>query len=378
MRNLTNRERILNTFKHKEVDRLVFSPRIYYWFGSNNQIYRPKMYRTERKRRIPPQYRTFNQLKIYDYLDASPRYTLETIYLPLVWGRLQITKGFYIAFKHGPHQGETTIYYKTPVGTLRKVTRGGHIIEYPLKTMNDIEIMKYILNHTTYHFLWPFYVIANKIFGKRGIPSTYILRSPYMRLVVDYMGFSRTVINLRRHQEEMEEFMRFLDRWEDKKFEILARSPLKIINFGENIDANLSPPPYFKKYLMPYYERRVNQLHRAGKYCHIHMDGSLRDLLPLLDQLPFDGLEALTPKPQGDVTLEEIHDAIGQKIYLDGIPSVLFLPQYSLQSVKKFVNRLLDFFYPNIIVGVSDEMPPNGDMRKLEIIAKMVKEYNPY
>ena len=378
MDTLTNRKRFLNTFRHKKVDRLVFSPRLYYWFGSNNQFYRPRMYRTEEERKVPPQYQTFNQLKIYDYLDASPRYTPETIYLPLVWERRKLKKGFHIAFKRGPHKGEMTTYYKTPLGTIRRVTRGGHITEYPLKKIDDIKIMKYILTHTSFHFLWPAFVISNKIFGKRGVPSTYISRSPYMRLIVDYMGFSQTVINLHRHRKEMEEFMCFLDRWDDKKFEILSRSPLKIINFGENIDSNLSPPPYFKKYLIPYYNRRVKQLHQAGKYCHIHMDGSLKDLLPFFDQLPFDGFEALTPKPQGDVTLEEINKAIGQKIYLDGIPSVLFLPQYSVQYVKTFVKKLLDMFSPNIIVGISDEMPPNGDMRKLEIIAKMVKEYNPY
>ena len=107
------------------------------------------------------------------------------------------------------------------------------------------------------------------------------------------------------------------------------------------------------------------------------MDGSLKDLLPYLADLPFDGLEALTPKPQGDVTLEELQEAIGNKILLDGIPSVIFLPQYSLSYVKDFTRKILDMFSPNLIVGVSDEMPPNGDMRKLEIIGKMVKQYNP-
>ncbi|MHA1336339.1 MAG: hypothetical protein ACTSPW_11415 [Promethearchaeota archaeon] len=133
---------------------------------------------------------------------------------------------------------------------------------------------------------------------------------------------------------------------------------------------------YFEKYLIPYYEKRVKQLHRAGKYCHIHMDGSLRDLLPYLADLSFDGLEALTPEPQGDVSLEELRDAIGNKIYLDGLPSVLFLPQYRLDYVKKFTLNLLELFSPKLIVGISDEMPPNGDMRKLEIVADIVKNFD--
>lgn len=372
---LTNKERFLRTFQKRPIDQLVFSPRLYYWYLSNNQYFQPKMYRSEQNRFIPPQYRGKSQLKIYDYLQASPRYTLETIYLPLIWPRFHISKGFYISRKSGPNPGDVATYYKTPKGILRKVTRSGHIVEYPLKSVNDIPKMKYILSHTDFHFLWPTYTIAKKILGDRAPPSTYALHSPYMKLVIDYMGFSNTIINLRRHKNKMEDFMDFLARWDDNMYEKIAASPLKVFNFGENIDANLAPPPYFEKYLIPYYEKRVKQLHRGGKYCHIHMDGSLKDLLPYLSELPFDGLEALTPEPQGDVSLEELKAAIGDKILLDGIPSNIFLPEYPISYVKKLVKKLMDLFAPHLIVGVSDEMPPNGDMRKLEIIGKMVREY---
>jgi hypothetical protein len=121
----------------------------------------------------------------------------------------------------------------------------------------------------------------------------------------------------------------------------------------------------------------VKELHKAGKYCHIHMDGSLKDLLPYLSDLPFDGLEALTPKPQGDVSLEELKDAIGNKIFLDGIPSILFLPQYSNDYVREYTQKVLEMFSPNLILGVSDELSPNGDIRKIEMIAEIVKKFEP-
>ena len=169
--------------------------------------------------------------------------------------------------------------------------------------------------------------------------------------------------------------MFFLEQQDNKVYDEINNSPVKIINLGENIDANLSPPHYFEKYLIPYYERRVKQIHRAGKYCHIHMDGSLKDLLPYLEHLPFDGYEALTPHPQGDVSLEEIKEAIGNKILLDGIPSVLFLQEYSLDYLKNYFNQVIDLFYPNLILGISDELSPNGDIKKIEYLAEEVKNY---
>ena len=190
------------------------------------------------------------------------------------------------------------------------------------------------------------------------------------------MGFTKTILFLKRYPSQMENFMMFLEDWDDQMYREISNSPLQIVNFGENLDSNLSPPHYFEKYLIPYYEKRVKQLHRAGKYCHIHIDGSLRDLLPYFEQLPFDGLEALTPKPQGDVNMEEIKDAIGKKILLDGIPSILFLPEYSENYLIEYTQNVLELFSPNLILGVSDELSPNGDIRKIEKISEVVKNFS--
>ena len=373
---MTLQQRLLNTFAHKKVDRLLFSPRLYYWYIGNKLYLRPSKQKSRFTRYIPPQFLGRSQLGVYDYLNAAPRYTLESLYLPLIWPRIQLKKGFYIAIKSGPRPGDTTTYYKTPLGILRKVKSGGHLIEWPIKKISDIKIMKYIMENTKFQFLWPLYKLAERKLGDRGVPCTYFLHSPYMKLVIDLMGFTPTIINIRRHKSEMENFIKFMEEWDDHMFDALAKSPLRIINFGENMDHNLAPPPYFEKYLIPYYKRRVQQLHRAGKYCHIHMDGSLKDLLPYLSDLPFDGLEALTPKPQGDVTLEELQEAVGNKILLDVIPSVIFLPQYSIKFFREYVQKVLEMFSPNIIVGVSDELSPNGQMAKVEMIGEIIKHYD--
>jgi len=103
---------------------------------------------------------------------------------------------------------------------------------------------------------------------------------------------------------------------------------LKIINFGENIDVHLLSPQYFEEYLIPFYEKRSHQLRRAGIHTHIHIDGSFRPLLKYLADLPVDGLEVLTPFPQGDVSIQEMKEHIGDKVLLDRMPAILFLSYY--------------------------------------------------
>ena len=124
---------------------------------------------------------------------------------------------------------------------------------------------------------------------------------------------------------------------------------------------------------MPFYEKRSNQLRRAGIFTHVHLDGYFHSWLKYLKDFPFDGLEALTPEPQGDVTLEEIKEYIGDKILLDGIPAVLFMETYSREELMRTVEKVVELFHPNLVLGVSDEVPEGvGEeaMTRLEMISR--------
>jgi len=379
--NLTNKQRLLNTFARKKTDRIVYSPRLYYWY-LGNKLYKRKIIKKQLKTNIPSKFLRKSQIEIYDLLGASPRYSEETLYLPIISTKINPDAKIEIITQKGAKKDESITKYKTPIGNLTQKLAiggglGGHYTEFPVKTIEDMKIMQYILQNTEVSFLMENYRKAEEQIGDRGIVSTYLYSSPYQRIIKTIIGFVRTVVLLKRKPTEMENFISFLEDWDDQMYDEIIKSPLKIINFGENIDSNLSPPSYFEKYLLPYYNKRVKQLHKAGKFCHIHMDGSLKDLLPYLIDLPFDGLEALTPKPQGDVTLEELKESIGDKVLLDGIPSILFLPQYTTNDVCIYAQKVLEMFSPNLILGVSDELSPNGDINKIEMIAEIINKFEP-
>ena len=378
---LTLRERVLNTFAHKTIDKVVFSPRIYFWY-IGNKLFQKRRSEKDFPLNIPSQFVNKSQLEVYEYLGASPRYADETLYMFLLETKFIQDSNINVKTERGSKIDETITIFETPVGNLRQVSSigaglTGHITDYPIKTIEDLKIIKYILENTEINFSQKNYEKAEKLFGNMGVVSTYMPRSPYQKLITQFMGFTRTILFFKRYLSQMEDFLKYVEACENKLYDIIAKSPLKIVNFGENIDANLSSPPYFEKYLVPYYERKVKQIRRKDKYCHIHIDGSVKKLLPYLADLPFDGIEALTPEPQGDVTLEELQEAIGNKIMLDGVPSILFLPEYSNDYVCEYAQKVLEMFAPNLILGVSDELSPNGDIRKVEMLARMVEKFEP-
>jgi hypothetical protein len=373
----TNKQAILNIFDHKKIDHIVFSPRIYYWY-LGNKLFLKRLKNPNRS--IPDYFVGKSQMEIYRMLSVSPRYVYETLYFDLIETKIDPESNIIIKRKSGSKEGETIVSYKTPLGNLKQVESvggglGAHPTEYPIKSLDDIKIMEYILENTYCSFSNKNFIKAERQFRDLGVVSTYLSHSPFQKLITELMGFSRTILFLKRYPRQIENFMNVLEDWDDLLYREIIHTPIKIINFGENIDGNLSPPHYFEKYLIPYYQKRVKQIHQSDKFCHIHIDGSLRDLLPFLEELPFDGIEALTAYPQGDVSLQEIKDSIGNKILLDGIPSVLFLPQYSNDYVKSYTKDVIELFYPNLILGVSDELSPNGEISKIELIADIVRNY---
>lgn len=348
--------------KKEKLDRLVFQPEIQFWYSVNKD-----------RGNLPKKYKDKSMLKVYDDLNASIRYYdffLKYKYKNVKWSTQK--EGFI-----------TTTIIETPIGRLTsktKETKEAHSsshIEYFIKNIEDIKVMEYALAHRTIEFDYERYEKAKEELGERTVIQFFYDRAPLQRLIINYMGFENTIYALHDYTERMEKFLKFMDEDDNKLYEVLVNSPVKILNFGDNIDANLDSPSIYEKYLIPYYKKKVEQLHKSGKYCHIHMDGSLKALLPYLkkNEPSFDGIEAATPLPQGDITLEELKEALGDTILLDGIPAILFLPSYSYKELEEFTFKLLELFSPNIIVGISDELPPAGDIEKVKFVSEIVNNY---
>ena len=135
------------------------------------------------------------------------------------------------------------------------------------------------------------------------------------------MKLQDLVYALADYPAEVEATMQAIDDSHDGLYAQLAANAdlVKIVNFGENMHDHL-----FSRGIWSATScrgtKRAGQLRQAGIFSHMHLDGYFHSILKYLKDMPFDGIEALTPTPQGDCTLEEIKEHIGDKILLDGIP----------------------------------------------------------
>ncbi|MGQ9472809.1 MAG: uroporphyrinogen decarboxylase family protein [Candidatus Caldatribacteriaceae bacterium] len=363
------REEILKTFEGKN-SIVVWQPRLEHWYRVNNVL-----------GLISERYHHLSITQLYRCLGASIRYYFgEGIASPQNYVICEYDGGVRVEEKE--EGGFVEVFIRCPKGVLRGRKRLGewgcswYYVEYPIKKMEDLEVMEYVLAHTRYRFNEVLYEEAKVKIGSLGEIQFYWGRSPFQKLLLEYAGVENTFILLHDYPGRLQEYLKRAEESEDALFAMLAACPVKVLNFGENIDAHFNPPPVFEKYLLPYYRQRVKELHGAGKYCHIHIDGRLQPLLWYISDLPFDGIEGVTPFPQGDVSLEELREAVGDKVILDGIPALLFLPDYGIEELEFYTEKVFELFYPRIILGISDELPPFGDIDRVKRVTEIVEVWN--
>jgi len=364
---MTKQEINLRIFKKKEIPEVFFQPRIEWWYQYN------KVQGT-----LPERYRKMSLKELFDDLDVSIRYFSYATGLP---GTIGVNHSKDVKTEEKIEGEKKFIITTTPKGELiqemKQSSDGGwRITKYPIKNGEDVGKAIWLFRNTTHSFIKENFEKGSQFFGDRGEPQFFVPRSGYQHLALRGMGLENLIYALADFPEKVERLMQAIENSYDALYdEIISYGKAKIINFGENIDGNIVSPAYFEKYCIPFYEKRANQLQKAGIHTHIHIDGSFKPLLKYLKDLPFDGLEALTPFPQGDVTIEEMKEAIGEKILLDGIPAILFLPNYPMKELQECVEKLIKLFHPRLILGASDEVPPPADIERVRDISQYCQNW---
>lgn len=151
------------------------------------------------------------------------------------------------------------------------------------------------------------------------------------------------------------------------------------IFWGANYDQNTTWPPFFKYEIAPWLKKVSKRMHDGGKLLLTHTDGENKALLPLYPSCEIDVAESVCPFPMTKCSLKEIREGMGNKTTVwGGIPSIALLDGH--MNDEKF-ERYLDNLFREIdtgeklILGVSDNVPPEADLSRLETIRNRINQF---
>jgi uroporphyrinogen-III decarboxylase len=169
-----------------------------------------------------------------------------------------------------------------------------------------------------------------------------------------------------------------MERKSEEAAEIILNSPVEIIMIGENISSDMIGKRYFEEYLKPYEEKWNRKIKEKGKYSLIHMDGMLKGLLSEVSSTKPSAIEALTPKPAGDLYIEEFRDYVKNEVIMwGGIPGVLFTPGIDDKFFESYVKNVIKIMEsePRYVLGIGDQIPPDGIIERVKIVSRLVEAY---
>ncbi len=284
---------------------------------------------------------------------------------------------------------DTFTEYRTPVGTLTEheyvtpelVAAGlhGRHQKYLLEGPKDYKIWEYIAERTYYDPIYDEYLKYEDEIGDDGYPRAKCGDVPFHFFLLELAGYNDSYLQLADHTSAIEHMLHVMYQVEKERlWPVMVNSPAQLIYHGSHFDSRMTPPPYFRKYITPYYQELSALVHAKGKCLCYHADNDNHLLLPLIPEAGFDMGECFATWPMNKLTIGEAYQAWqpSKTIIWGGIPSVAFSVAFSDQDFEDYMDTLFKSVVPgdNIILGIADNLLPGHKIERVERVSQLVKE----
>lgn len=361
---VTRRELNLAIFEGT-ADRVLWQPRLETWIGHHDH-----------HGSMPERFRGLSSLEIYDKLQCSVRYAacagLESYNEP----------DDIESFSEDPDREHHVEGTRVPEGELRTVHRriwhGDEVVNsriegFSVKTADDLRVLTALVERRRFRVNTESFRKAEAAVGHRAEPTMFLSSDGFTELIKFWAGLENACYLLADHPAEVDAYMDACARSDDRMLDEIFKLPCRLFNLGDHTTNEFTPPPIIERYCLRRWQKISRRMTEHGCFVHSHWDGNSRHILRYLKPSGLHAVEALTPEPMGDMTLEMIKEAVGDEIVvLDLIPAIFFLPNHPMNDLLEFTRRVIDMFAPRLILGVSDEISQVGEIEKIEAVGELV------
>lgn len=270
---------------------------------------------------------------------------------------------------------KTTNIVHTPVGSVsgwtrthmtRKISRGrGNLREGMIKSVGDYDPVIFMIEDEVFHQDYAVYDWLNRDLGGDGHVRVAGMGPPYSGAYGYYGlgtpdGMSNYVYHQLDHPDHFAKLLEAMERRNERLFPLLANCPAEVICVG-GVNGQYGPKQY-EEYELPWYKKWVPRFHEKGKIVYPHAHSShLKSYKDLLAQTGYDMIDAFTPPPVGDLSIEEARAAWGDKIIAVNFPETIFwsgpeaTKQYTLNLLKQDPTGLLIITATEMAISMLDD-----------------------
>ena len=282
-------------------------------------------------------------------------------------------------------QGEhTLVEYPFPEKTLIRDTHRpedqkrqgiqGQIVRYPLQEKRDYEIMLSHMDEAEVICDLAGFNALDRETGDAGLPLFIAHGCPAHIIMLSFTGYENFYYHRADFPELVDELISSLESfYRNKVWPLVAGSGARIVMHGNHFSSQMTPPPVFERYFLPYFRDFSKLMHDNGIKHLWHADAEMSRLLDHVLNAGFDGADCLATSPLTPQTIEDFFDAWGGRIVCwGGLPSVIFVPSYPMDDYKRHVDRLVETTAGrgDFIFGASDNVMPGAEWDRLVYLAE--------
>ena len=252
-------------------------------------------------------------------------------------------------------------------------------VERLVKSAADLPAYSWLHRHLRYELNYEFAKQRLGQVGEMGIVLAYLPKSPLMQMVALDAGIEAVVEMRTDAPAVFDDAMAALSASHGRAAEIAVESPAEAFMIPENLSSEVVGPALYEKYMRPYHETWTAKIRAAGKFSCVHLDGTLRGLLRQVASAGFDFIEAMTPAPVGDLAVADWAEFTRSEktVFWGGLPGIFFTDLVSDHDFEGHVRNVLAVMKrePRYVLGVADQVPPDGLERRVRRVAELVEEF---
>ena len=370
---MTNRERILAILDGRSPDRIPWIPRLKLWHEA-----------ARRCGTLPPEYHGRSFREVERDICGGTAGREGRIYRTQIQG-VEVVN-------HQVGEMETLTEYVAPVGTVSTRMRGTEELrrqgiqdvqtEFMLKRPEDYAVVEYIVANTLVTPAFDEYERYERELGDEGYPMVNCGDCPFHYWMRSLAGYDQAFYHLCDYPAEVERLLAVLtDHRKTAIWPAMRDAPARLLLHGMHLSSQMTPPPLFKRYILPYYQELSAQMRSRGKVLALHADNDTRMIFSLIEQAGFGMVECFATSPLVDTTLAEARDAWGERMIIwGGIPSVILEPPYTDERFEQYMDELFRTIAPGnaFILGIADNAMPGSDLNRIRRVGQMVAERGVY
>jgi hypothetical protein len=282
----------------------------------------------------------------------------------------------------------SSVEYHTPVGSVRTVRQSageGHsqglpatTVEYLLKEPKDFKVWEWIAERARYEPRYEEYLSYDAQVGETGLPVVEVGRVPFNDFLFNLAGYEQAYYLLNDYPKEVEHLLCVMvEAQRSNLWPVIFNSPAELVVHGVHLSSQLTPPPLFRKYILPFYQEMIPLMHDQRKCVAMHADNDTSLILELIESSGWDMVECFVTAPMVPVTLKQAREAWGNRVIIwGGIPSTMLSPSVEESDFRRYVSEVLRTVAPGdaFVLGVADNVMPDSIIERIVWISEFLEK----